>query len=180
MKLNFLTKTIPFISTLILVIFLYNSNQKENTKLRILIWNTPLYSLGTYLAASTGIGFIISYTLTTSLANINNSCKNESLEEKYNNYNEDTHEYNDSYSRVPEEKTLIERDINDPSPTVSAQFRVIGKIERLYTDDKDSSVNNSTANVYEQSNFEEDDKNESFNPETKNMSDWNDDSFSSW
>ena len=180
MKLKFLSKTIPFISTLVLIFFLYNSNQKENTKLRILIWNTPSYSLGTYLAASTGIGFIISYILTTSLANINKSIKNNSLEYKFKNYNEDTRPYNDSYFRDSEEKTLIERDINDPSPTVNAQFRVIGKTERYDPEDKDYREKYDTGNDFEDSNFDADKKSESFKPETQNFSDWNDDSFSSW
>ena len=180
MKLKFLSKTIPFISTLVLIFFLYNINQKENTKLQILIWNTPLYSLGTYLATSTGIGFIISYILTTSLANINKSIKNKPIEYKSKNFNEDISQNNDSYFRESEEKTLIERDINDPSPTVNAQFRVIGKIERYNIDDKDKRVKYDSGNDYEESNFARDEKTESFNPETQNLSDWNDDSFSSW
>ena len=180
MKLKLLTKTIPFISTLVLIFILYNSNHKENTKLRILIWNTPSYSLGTYLAASTGIGFIISYLLTTSLANINKSINNKSLEYKYKNYNDDTRQYNDSYFKKNDEKTLIERDINDPSPTVNAQFRVIGKIGRYDTIDNDNRVKYDTDNDYEESNFDRDNKSESFNPDTKNMSDWNDNSFLSW
>ena len=180
MKLKHLTKLIPFISTLVFIFFLHNSNQKENTKLRILIWNTPSYSLGTYLSASTGIGFIISYILTTSLANINKSIKNNSLEYKHKNYTEDTRQYNDSYSSESEEKTLIERDITDPSPTVNAQFRVIGKIKRYDTDDKDIRVKYDNGNDYEESNFERDEKSESFDPETQYFSDWNDDSFLSW
>ena len=180
MKLKLLTKTIPFISTLVLIFFLYNNNQKENTKLRILIWNTPSYSLGTYLSASTGIGFIISYLLTTSLANINKSIKNKSLGYKYKNYNDDRRQYNDSYFKESDEKTLIERDMNDPSPTVNAQFRVIGKIERYNTADKDNRAKYDTGNDYEESNFDRDEKSESFNQDTNNFSDWNDNSFSSW
>ncbi len=180
MKLKFLAKTLPFISTLLLIFFLHNSNQEENTKLRILIWNTPSYSLGTYLSASTGIGFIISYLLTTSIANINKSNKNKSLEYKYKNYYEDKRQYNESNFTESEGKTLIERDINDPSPTVNAQFRVIGKIKRYDTDDKDNRVKYDTGNDYEESSFDHDEKSESFNPEAQNLSDWNDDSFSSW
>ena len=178
MKLNFLTKALPFISTLVVIFFLYISNQKVNTKLKILIWNTPSYSLGTYLAASTGIGFTISYILTTNLAKINRSNKNKAL--KFNNYNEDNSKYNDPYVRVSEEKTLIERDVNDPSPTVNAQFRVIGKTERYYSDDLNNRVKYDNRNDYENSYFERDEKNDSFNPESQDLSDWNDDSFSSW
>ncbi len=180
MKLKLLTKTIPFISTLVLIFFLYNSNQKETTKLRILIWNTPSYSLGTYLAASTGIGFIISYLLTTSLANIDKSFKNKPLGYKYKNYNDDRRQHNDSYFKESDEKTLIERDMNDPSPTVNAQFRVIGKIERYNTVDKDNRAIYDTSNDYEESNFDRDEKSESFYQDTNNLSDWNDNSFSSW
>ena len=180
MKLKYLTKAIPFISTLVLIFFLHNSNQKENTKLRILIWNTPSSSLGTYLSASTGIGFIISYILTTSLANINKSIKNNSLEYKHKNYTEDTRQYKDSSFRESEERTLIERDINDPSPTVNAQFRVIGKTERYDPQDNDYRVEYDPGNDYKESNFERDEKSESFDPETQNLSDWNDESFSSW
>ncbi len=180
MKLKFLTKTIPFISTVVFIFFLYNSNQKENTNLRILIWNTPTYSLGTYLGASTGIGFIISYLLTTSLANINKSIMNDSLEYKYKNNNEDTRKFNNSNFSESEEKTLFERNINDPSPTVNAEFRVIGKIKRYDTDDNDNRVKYDIGNDYEESNFYQDEKSESFNSEKQNLSDWNDDSFSSW
>ena len=180
MKLNLLTKTLPFISTLVLIFFLYISNQKVNTKLRILIWNTPSYSLGTYLAASTGVGFILSYILTTNLANINRLNKNKSLKYKYEYNNEDTSEYNDSYLRVSNEKTLIERDINDPSPTVNAQFRVIGKTERYDKGYIDNRIKYDKGNANEDSYLESDDKNESFDKETQNSSDWNDDSFSRW
>ena len=180
MKLNFIAKTIPFISTLVLIFVLHNSNQIETTMLRILILKTPSYSFGTYITASTGIGFIISYILTTSLANINKSINKKSLDYKYNNYNDDTRQYNDSYFRVSEEKTLINRDINDPSPTLNSQFRVIGKIDRYENDDKDNRVEYETGNDYEQPNINRNDKSESFNPETQNLSDWNDDSFSSW
>tara|TARA_Y100001968_G_scaffold330208_1_gene381419 strand:- start:1485 stop:2027 length:543 start_codon:yes stop_codon:yes gene_type:complete len=180
MKLNYLTKLLPFISTLVLLIFLNVSNQKVNTKLRILIWNTPSYSLGTYLSVSAGIGFIISYILTTKLANINSLNNYKSLQYKSKSKNESTNHYDDSYFGPSEEKTLIERDIHDPSPTLNAQFRVIGKTERYYTDDIDSEYKYDYGNDYEQSYSERNDKNDSFNQETQTTSDWNDESFSTW
>ena len=176
MKLNIITKTIPFLSTLILIIFLYFSNQKVNTRLRILIWNTPSYSLGTYLAASTGLGFIFAYILTTNLANINKFSNINSFKYENENNNEDITQYENTSFFKSEEKTLIERDINDPSPTVNAQFRVIGKIER----NVDNRINYEHQNDYEKSNFEQDNNNESFKRETQTLSDWNDDSFSNW
>jgi len=56
MKSNYLIKIIPFLSTFTLIAILNFSNQKVNTKLKILIWNTPSLSLGSYLAISTGTG----------------------------------------------------------------------------------------------------------------------------
>ena len=191
MKLNFLRKVIPFTSTLVIILFLYINNQKVNTKLRILIWNTPSYSLGTYLATSTGIGFVLSYILTTNLANINRLKFEKSLKYKHDN-KKDSNQYKDSYFRVSEEKTLIERDISEPSPTVDAQFRVIGKTERYDTDDIDYRIKYD--NGYEYDNGNEDDngneydysysergkQNESVEKQTQKSSDWNDDSFSTW
>ncbi len=180
MKLNFLIKALPFVSTIVLIIFLNIINQKENTKLRILIWNTPSYTLGTYIAGSTGIGFILSYIITTKVANINRIKSNKSLRYKYEDINEETSKYNDSYLRVSDEKTLIERDINDPAPTVNAQFRVIGKTERYNEDDINDSTKYEKENDYKQSYFERDEKNESYNQDSQTSSDWNDDSFSNW
>ena len=185
MKLNFLAKFLPFISTLVLIILLFISNQKENTRLKILIWNTPSYSLGTYLATSTGIGFILSYLLTTNIANINRFNTNKPLKYKYKNSIDDSSEYSESSFRVSNEKTLIERDINEPSPTVNAQFRVIGKTEKYPTDDIEDRIEYDNRDDYEQSSFEQDDKTEfinteSYNQEKKNFSDWYDDSFLTW
>ena len=70
MKFNYLIKTTPFLSTLLLIIILTISNQKEYTKLRILIWNTPSLSLGTYLGISAGTGFIFSFLITNNLGKI--------------------------------------------------------------------------------------------------------------
>ena len=71
MKLNYLIKVTPFLSTLLLIIFLNISNNKEYAKLRLLIWNTPSLTLGTYIAISTGSGFIFSYLLTSTIARTN-------------------------------------------------------------------------------------------------------------
>ena len=54
MKFTNPSKFIPIILILILTSFLGVTNQKENTKLKILIWNTPSLPLGTYIAISTG------------------------------------------------------------------------------------------------------------------------------
>ena len=78
MKLNNLLKLIPFLSTILLIFILSSFNQKINTKLKILIWNTPSLSLGNYLAIATGTGFAFSYIVTTNFASI---IKHKSVEQ---------------------------------------------------------------------------------------------------
>ena len=136
MKLNYLIKIIPFLSTLILIAILNFSNQKVNTKLKILIWNTPSLSLGSYLAISTGTGFIFSYILTTSLAKLMRSNSNKAIKYKKEINKDEAEEYTDKNYNNYTENILIEREINDPIPTMDAKFRVIGKTERYNTNYK--------------------------------------------
>lgn len=82
MKLSYLLKATPFLSTLVLIIFLSISNQKEYTKIKILIWSTPSLTLGNYLAISTGTGFILSYLITTKLGKIIQTSQGQVLEFK--------------------------------------------------------------------------------------------------
>ena len=125
-----LIKFIPILSSLILVILLGISNQKENTKLKILIWNTPLLSLGTYIAISTGSGFLISYITTTNLARVNKSKFNNSIKYKAEQNINVPSELISNNDEIEIGKTLIERNIKDPLPTVNASFRVVGKFNR--------------------------------------------------
>ena len=93
MKLFNLIKSIPFIFTLIVIIFLTINNQKEYTKLKILIWNTPTLSLGNYLAISVGTGYLISYIVTSSQVKNNKETINEPIKYKSNNENNDSSIY---------------------------------------------------------------------------------------
>ena len=126
MKTFYLLKSIPFLSSLLIIIFLYLNNTKENTNLKLLIWNTPKSTLGTYLAISTGSGFILSYIITCNLLKNNQSKDTEEL----NNINEDFNNDENIGNNISYNNTLIERDIKQPSPTVNAKFRVIGKINK--------------------------------------------------
>ena len=102
-------------------------------------------------------------------------------EDKYEespDYKEAVKNSNHSY-----DNTLIERDIKDPSPTINASFRIIGRTER-------SSFNYKTSNndepQYEGAfEFEEDFdeqfvKNETINQPNPIMSDWDDETYSAW
>ena len=184
MKLNNINRLIPFLITLIIIIFLKISNQREYTKLKILIWNTPLLSLGTYLALSTGTGFTFSYILTTNLARINKSKSKTSIKYKYENLKEESNEFNEPSTNISYENTLIERDLKDPSPTINASFRVIGKNNRI-----NESLKNHEDDEYDSSFFSDQPEN-SFNKEEieykndKNvntvLNDWNNDDYSNW
>ncbi len=68
MKFSNPIKSITILLPLFILVFLNINNQKESTKLKILIWETPLLSLGNYIAISSGTGFILSYILTSKLA----------------------------------------------------------------------------------------------------------------
>ena len=180
MKLNYLIKIIPFLSTFTLIAILNFSNQKVNTKLKILIWNTPTLSLGSYLAISTGTGFIFSYILTTSLAK-SISSKSKTINYKKEINKEEPVEYIDTNYNNYTENILIEREINDPIPTMDAKFRVIGKTERYNTNYKNVyNSQNNNLNELEDSYIEQNEVNDVFNHERDISSDWNDDSFKNW
>ena len=185
MKFTYFIKATPFLSTLLLIILLCVSNQKEYTKIRILIWNTPTLTLGNYLAISTGTGFMLSYFITTRLGKTTQTTQKQSLGYKEDDKYEETLEYKEAAinRNPPYNNTLIERDLKDPSPTINASFRIIGR-------KKSRSLNYKTFNnddvQYEDSFELEDDKdeqfieNESINQSSSNTSDWDEDSYLTW
>ena len=180
MKLSYLIKATPFLSTLVLIIFLCISNQKDYTKIKILIWSTPSLTLGNYLAISTGTGFILSYILTSKIASFKKVKLNNSRKYKVDVKNEESNEYIDSNNNTSYGNTLIERNINDPSPTINASFRVIGKTERINTNFKDNNAENDTTNEFDEDYYEQPEKSDSIVNEKSISSDWNDVSFLSW
>jgi len=185
MKLSNLIKATPFLSTLLLIIFLSVSNQKEYTKIRILIWSTPSLTIGNYLAISIGTGFMLSYLITTNLGNTIQTIQKKSLELKDEDKFQESTGYKEAVENINQsyENTLIERDIKDPSPTINASFRIIGKTER-------SSLNYKTTNNYDaqydrslefdEQLDEQSEKNETINHPNSFMSDWDDETYSSW
>ena len=180
MKSNYLIKSLPFISTILLIVLLNISNQKVKTKLRILIWDTPSSSLGTYLAISAGSGFLFSYIVTTNLASINSLKSYTSIKSKPENYSEENNEYAFSNLGSSYEKTLIERNVNDPSPTMNAQFRVIGKTQKYNSTYINNDNQYDIPNDYEESFVDQNENIDNTNKEKQFSTDWNDDSFNSW
>ena len=185
MKLSHLIKLTPFLSTLLLIIFLCVSNQKEYTKIRILIWNTPSLTLGNYLAISTGTGFLLSYLITTNLGKMIQTSQGQVLEFKEEDKYEESPDYKEvvNNSNHSYDNTLIERDIKDPSPTINASFRIKGRTERSSFNYKTS--NNDEAQYEGSFEFEEDleeqfVKNETVNQPNPIRSDWDDETYSAW
>tara|TARA_B100000965_G_scaffold247177_1_gene207563 strand:+ start:23447 stop:24034 length:588 start_codon:yes stop_codon:yes gene_type:complete len=195
MKLFKLKKSIPLLSILLLITLLTFTNQKQSTKLKILIWNTPVFSLGKYIALSTGTGFILSFILTTTIAKayqskFNDSIKYKSINQKDQsniNYDLDKDQPNIDYdlnNEIHYDKTLIERDIKDPSPTINASFRVIGK-----TKIKTQIPKNNYPNEYDTSVLSDESSNQYYNDENINIkdkeintysNDWEDDTYTNW
>jgi len=183
MKFNYLIKASPFISTILIIFFLSITNQKEPTKLRILVWNTPTLSLGTYLAISTGTGFIFSYFLTTNLAKIIQANSNEQLRFKDKNIYEDNNHYTEITTDPSYGNTLIERDVKDPSPTINASFRVIRRTKNINTDFINKNTNNfqyDNSNDFEDQYDEQSERNENTTQEKSFSTDWNDETFLRW
>ncbi len=180
MRFNILIKVIPFLSTLLLILILSVSNQKENTKIRILIWNTPLLTLGSYLAISTASGFILAYSITASLVKLSNSQSKQKL--RFN----DNYQYIETYNNIDQEvkpnydNTLIERDIKDPLPTINANFRVITRKERRFNNTAAKSNPDSYSIKSKDDYYDSSEQEKNINNVNSQSKDWNDNSFSEW
>ena len=181
MKLNYLIKATPLISTILLIIFLCFSNQKEYTRLRILIWETPSLKLGTYLSISTGAGFILSYLITTNTAKLYQTNPKQNLKSKEENIDFGSSEIPETSIRPSYDNTLIERDIKDPLPTINANFRIIGRKERR----NKNFISNNNYQDDQLSEFEDQYNEQTYEDPTINQvipisNDWNDESYSTW
>ena len=181
MKFNSLIKATLLLSTFVLILFLCITNQKEYTRLKILIWNTPSLSLGRYLALSLGTGFTFSYLINIYIAKINQSKPQKSLKFKDESKYDETNDYIDSTSNSTYDNTLIERDIKDPTPTITANFRIIGRSEGSKPDFINyKNTKNTNSDVFEEL-YDDDSKiYENDNQLNKIYTDWDDESFSSW
>ena len=180
MRFNNSIRLIPFIFTLSLILFLGVSNQKEKAKLRILIWNTPSLSLGSYIAISTSTGFILGYSINVIIVRLifSQAKKHFTLRDNYQNtqINNDI----DRPFKPKYDNTLIERDIKDPSPTITADFRIISRNEDAYNEFQGK--NNQDNNLYQtEVQYKENSaENKLNNNDNSKYPDWYDQSFSDW
>ena len=188
MKLLNFIKNLHFFITLITIFFVFIINQKENTKLKILIWNTPSLSIGTYVAISTVSGYLFSYTINSTIAKNNNLKLKEEIKSKSDNQTdnqkEQTNYFHQTYDQFANSNTLIERDVYDPSPTINANFRVIGKTSMNIQSEKDNIFNEEDSlDLTNESNYKNNNQNIKFknDKEINQIShDWEDDNYLNW
>ena len=179
-------KFISYLLILIIILILNINNQNEKTKLKLIIWETPSSSLGNYLSISTATGFLISYILTSKIATFYQSNLKSKIKYKTNTKTKSNNSNYEQEFNINSlyDNTLIERDIKDPSPTINANFRVIGNTSRrsqvpqdYFTNEKQSSENYyNTVSQYdkEEGNYEKD------NRKYEYSNDWEDENFLSW
>ena len=185
MKIINLFKSIPFLTTLFLIIFLSINNQKVSANLRILFWSTPTSSLGTYIFISAGTGYILSYMITTKFSNNHKQFNKNKIKYKLENENEEEVKINPaSFNDSFYDNTLIERDIKDPSPTINASFRVIGKTSNIDVSHKDNEQlereNSILYNEYDQQHYMQRPKYNNNVKMNTNVDDWDDYTYLNW
>ena len=180
MKIYKVFKYIPFLLSFIILTILYLNNQKEYTKLKLLLWNTPSLPLGTYITISAGSGYLFSYIFTTTLLKDNKLKFKHGI--RYKSINEDIEKNlnQQPLSEINYDNILIERDIKDPSPTINASFRVIGK-KNKNIDLSDNDLIHEYDSPYNRKFYKSEyDKNETNNEFKSISSDWEEDNFSNW
>ena len=180
MRFNNTIKALPFISIILLILFFCISNQKENTKLRILIWNTPSISLGSYIALSTSTGFILGYSFNVIIRKLIYSQAAQQFTSR--DYYQNTLENSDIDKPIKPkyDKTLIERDVKDPSPTITADFRIISRKEDAYKEFIMNNIQYDESFQAEAEYSKKSAKNKSENNDNFKNADWYDQSFSDW
>ena len=184
--MNFINlfKTLPLLLTLIIITIFGINNQNQSTKLKVLIWELPNLSLGTYLVFSTSTGFMLSYIFTTCLIKGNKIKSNRRIEYKYETINNQNKVNQDISTQFNYDNTLIERNINDPSPTVTASFRVIGNTNKINQipqyDQPNESDNSDLFDDSDSQDFEHDLNYETGNEINPISDDWKDDSYERW
>ena len=184
MRIHNLIKSLPFLTTLFITILISISNDNESTKLKFIIWNTPKLSVGRYIAISASTGFILSYFINTSLAKANEVNLKRSIDYKHDNKNVDSIFDPEINNDISYENTLIERSINDPSPTITASFRVIGSTNKNKVYPISNDINEELTNDYSyESDYQYTDQ-EGIDKDGDEMNllsnDWEDDSYSNW
>ncbi len=123
---------IPTLLPLILLLFISFINNEKRVQIKLLLWESQEIKLGTFISISTIAGFLIG-TFPAFILNSNyqikrrkviynpyNSNNSDALEKDLNLYDHDDLEENDI-----NHEDYIERDVREPSPTISVPYKVI-------------------------------------------------------
>ena len=133
--------------SLILIIFLIVSiqillliNNKQKTSFRYFIWNTQDVSIGRLIFISFVSGLFMSSLLNKTL---NNNIRNKTIfkgddKSTYNNNDSVKSEVNDQLHDI-----APERDLREPQPTISVNYRVIKNNRENDLKDGNQAINNS-------------------------------------
>tara|TARA_Y100001968_G_C19344122_1_gene711130 strand:- start:280 stop:858 length:579 start_codon:yes stop_codon:yes gene_type:complete len=181
-----------FIFPIFIVLLVSISNIKQKTKIRILTYTSPEISLG-YISAISSltaslISFISIYSLSKSRlttfrkvnidlsdSNINNK-EPTRIEYEFN----DNDFIQDDYSKY---NTNIERQVNDPIPTISVPYRILSKPttkkkQSFYQEQNSTNKNTVIDSLYErQENNEKTIENQNIGVDAR---DWENTKFEEW
>ena len=161
--MNILKKLLLFtcISPIILVILISSLNINKTVRLKFLTWTTPSLSIGLIMTISSLTSGLLS---ASSIIIINNEKlaykrqvhidPNNPYNKDYNRSEDEIFNSNNQYDIADSEFNYIpERDIRDPSPTVSVPFRIINQPIQP-KDIKNQSSNINTDEKYYESEYE--------------------------
>ena len=132
---------------LILIIFLIVSiqillfvNNKQKTSFRYFIWNIQEVTIGRLILISFTSGLFMSFLLNKT---INNNFSTKTIFESDdkttddNDYSEKNEDNDEPYTVAPE------RDLREPQPTISVNYRVIKNNSENELKDRNQTINNS-------------------------------------
>jgi len=174
---------IPSLIPLILIFSISLINSKPKIQIRLLLWESKELSLGAYLALTTMTGFTIG-TLPSILARNNTPRKRRkvvfnSKQAFRNSIQEDEHyDFDEDYNNL-NHGDYVERDVREPSPTISVPYKVISKSNQQKIKISQSHSKSSNQNIYEEEIDLTVDKNKIISEENQS-SDWLDNLDDKW
>jgi len=136
---------IIIISSIISIQILLLINNRQKTTFRYFIWSFQDISIGRLICISSFSGFIINYVLSKTADNDSissniDSSLNEADDLTYSDKDNliNNENYNEDYEITPE------RDLRDPQPTISVNYRVIKNNGENESKDREQNLNSKT------------------------------------
>ena len=136
---------------IIIVQFLVFFNKTEKSSLKIFIWNSQEIRLGELISASFLSGFFVSLVINNFIiSKYENNSKKREFENPVENES-----YNDNKNDISTSEIPPERDIRDPQPTISVNYRVVKNMNDDYSK-KDRNYSNNSNNKDDWDNSDDD------------------------